>query len=265
MKRLLKILALLIFPLSAFATGQVADVLIYQGDTLPIRSNPLEQYLDSKPKRTINRYELTWTSTACYRGYRATWEVINDSLYLRSIEKGCVNKVPFYFDLVKEFGTDKVFASWFTGKTLTPKGKPIPYVYNGNDLMYESELILTFVKGVLTDNFVHNNLESNKSVYSENKDSLNSFIYRNIDWSIIPDLKEESKRVIISIQSGNSMKPDSIKISEGTDNIILNEEALRVVKMLPEWEVYYRDGEVYRMKWAILIIFSEEKRNEYAR
>ena len=88
MKRLLKILiTLCLFPLTGFATGQAGDVLIFKGDTLTLFSNPLEQYLDAKSVRIFNGKKLEWTSTACYRGYRATWEVSNDSLFLTKVQK----------------------------------------------------------------------------------------------------------------------------------------------------------------------------------
>lgn len=96
-------------------------------------------------------------------------------------------------------------------------------------------------------------------------DSLQNFIYSNIDWNKIPDLKDEKIRVIISIQSGETRKPDSITILRGSENEIFNQEALRVVKLIPEWDVYYKLGEVYRMKWTLAIIFDEQRRKKYAR
>ncbi len=251
--------------MSGFSTGQAGDVLIYQGDTLALFSNPLEQYLEIKTERTINDYELTWTSTACYRGYQATWELVNDSLYLLKVQKGCYSEELKYFDLTKEFGTDRVFAHWFIGKTLAPKGDLIHYVHSGYGSFYQSELVLTFKDGILTDKIEYDNSNSYKSVFSENQDSLQNFIYKNINWSVIPDLHDESKKVFITIQSGESTKPDSIKLVRGSDIEILNKEAIRVINMLPEWDVYYRKGEVYQMKWAIPITFNEEKRKKYAR
>ena len=137
-------MTILIVPLSGFATGQSGDILIYKGDTLIFFSNPLEDYFETKGERTINGYELTWTSTACYRGYLATWEMTDDSLYLVRLEKGCFNEASDYFDLSKEFGSNRVFAHWFTGKTIAPKGKLLHYVHDGYESIYEKELSLTF-------------------------------------------------------------------------------------------------------------------------
>lgn len=256
---------LILFPLTGFATGQAGDILIFKGDTLTLFSNPLEHYLDNKPERTINGKKLEWTSTACYRGYRATWELTNDSLFLIRIQKGCYSETPEYFDLKSEFGSDRVFAEWFTGKTLAPKGKQIHYVHSGYESFYEKELVLTFAEGLLTGQIEYDNSKSYKSVFTENQDSLQKFIYTNINWSQIPNLEDESIKVFISIQSSETLKPDSIQIIRGSENELINEEAIRVIELLPEWDVYYRQGKVYRMKWTIPIVFNEEKRKKYAR
>lgn len=265
MKRLINILIVLIIPISGFATGQAGDRLIYKGDTLILYSNPLEQYLENKSERTINGYDLEWTSTACYRGYQATWEIANDSLFLIKIQKGCYGKDPEYFDLKEEFGTVKVFAQWFTGKILAPSGKLIHYVHSGYNSFFEKELVFTFKEGHLTEQIEYDNSKSYKSVFTENQDSLLNFIYTNIEWDKVPDLKDEKVRVFISIHSGETSKPDSVIIIKGSENEILNQEALRVVSLIPEWDVYYRLGKVYRMKWTIPIIFDEQRRMKYAR
>lgn len=248
-------MTLLAFSLQVHSTAQYGDILIYKGDTLQLFSNPLENYLETKSRRTINDYELTWTSTACYRGYIATWKIANDSLYLLRVQKGCQSENPQYFDLKLEFGTDSVFAYWYTGKALAPKGKLIHYVHDAYESFYEYEIVLAFENGLLTSKQEFDNSKSYKSVYTENQDSLIKFIYRNINWSKIPDLKNESKRVYISILSGKSIKPDSIELVRAADIEVLNSEALRVINMLPEWDVYYKKGEVCNIKWTIPIIF----------
>ncbi|NOU59605.1 hypothetical protein [Marinifilum caeruleilacunae] len=265
MKRLIKILTIILLPLSGYATGQVGDILIYKGDTLKLFANPLEEYFEKKQKRTINEYELKWTSTACYRGYQATWELTNDSLFLVRIQKGCYSKNPEYFNLKEEFGTERVFAHWFTGNTLAPKGKLIQYFHSGYDSLYEKELTFSFTSGILTEQIEYDNSKSYKSVFTENQDSLRNFIYTNINWNLVPNLENKKARVFISIKSGEKLKPDSIVILRGLKNELLNQEALRVVNLIPEWDVYYRHGKVYRMGWTIPIVFSEENRKKYAR
>ncbi len=266
MKRLIQILIIsFFFPLFGFATGQAGDILIFKGDTLTLFSNPLEQYFDIKSERTLNGKKLERTSTACYRGYRATWKVTNDSLFLIKVQKGCYSETPEYFDLKSEFGSERVFAEWFTGKTLVPKGKRIHYVHSAYESFYEKELILAFTGGLLSAQTEYDNSKSYKSVFSENQDSLQKFIYTNINWNNIPNLKDASLKVFITLQSSETLKPDSIQIIRASENELINKEAIRVLELLPEWDVYYRQGKVYRMKQTIPVVFNEKKRKKYAR
>ena len=46
---------------------------------------------------------------------------------------------------------------------------------------YETELVLTFEEGVLIDQKEYDNSKSYKSVFTENQDSLQNFIYYSID------------------------------------------------------------------------------------
>lgn len=254
----------MLFPLTGLATSQIGDLLIYQGDTLLLHTNPLEQYLNSKTERAINDFPLEWTSTACYRGYKATWLLSNDSLYLICLQKGCFSGTPEFFNLKQEFGANRVFARWFTGKGIVPKGKLLRYVHSGYDSYFEKELVLTFNKGILEEEVEHDNSNFYISGFSQHPDSLYQFIYSNINWNKIPDLKEDKIRVFISLQSGESKKPDSISLAMGSEIDILNEEALRVMRLLPEWDVYYRQGKVFPMKWAIPVVFSEATRKTFA-
>ncbi len=92
---------------------------------------------------------------------------------------------------------------------------------------------------------------------------MNSFIYSTIDWNKIPFLGDESKKVFIIIQSGREReKIDSVQVIRKVDIEVLNEEAVRVIKALPEWSVLYRRGELYYNRWVIPIIFSEEMRKK---
>lgn len=270
MNRLINILIVLIFPISGFATGQAGDRLIWNGDTLTVFSNPLELHcnIDSLRPKLFGENEAG-INTACWRGYIAEWTIIENEIYLTNIFS-----CNYYNDSIKSnlntvFGAEcdngKIKATWITGKILIPKGKLIHYVHSGYESFYETEQILTFENGILTEKKDYDNSKSYKSIFTEKQDSLQKFIYTNIQWDKIPDLKDKKVRVFISIQSGETRKPDSVLIIRGSDNEMLNNEALRVVNLIPEWDVYYRLGEVYRMKWTIPVLFNEQKRMKYAR
>lgn len=163
-----------------------------------------------------------------------------------------------------EYENGKVKATWINEQILIPKGKLIHYIDEGYQF-YETELVLNFKNGKLIEQKEYDNTKSYKSIFTENQDSLQNFIYSNIDWKKVPDLKNEKVKVFITIASGETRKPDSVYIIRGSDNEILNQEALRVVNLIPEWDVYYRRGKFYRIAWSVPVIFDEQKRMKYAR
>ena len=65
------------------ATAQQPDILFYNGKKYSLYTNPLEGYFrkypDKKPKTSI-------ISTGNWRGYIATFEIIDSTLFLRDIE-----------------------------------------------------------------------------------------------------------------------------------------------------------------------------------
>jgi len=270
MKRLINILIVLIIPISGFATAQAGDRLIWNGDTLTVLADPLalRDDIDSLRSKLFGE-KKAGINTACWRGYIADWTIVENEIYLSNIFSCNYYDDSIKSDLKEVFGAEcrngKVKATWISGKMLIPQGKRIHSFPNGYDYFYETELVLTFKKGILTEKKEYDNSKSFKSIFTKNQDSLQNFIYKNIEWNKIPNMKDEKIRVIISIQSGETRKPDSVHIVKSSDNEILNQEALRVGNLIPEWDVYYKLGEVYRMKWNLPIIFDEQRRKKYTR
>jgi hypothetical protein len=62
-------------------TAQVREKLIYNGDTHWMASEPLSSYLKTKPD-----IKFVICTTACWRGYFGTWEIIDDELYLVELD-----------------------------------------------------------------------------------------------------------------------------------------------------------------------------------
>ena len=157
----------------AFATGQIPDYLIYKGDTVKIFSNPLEQYFNKTEKRELIDF-VGCVSTACWRGYKAIWELKNDSLFLRQITS-CHKKCGLELknaDLNKMFGTDNVFAGWYNGTLLIPRGKLFSGSEMGYSAIYEYEELL--------------NIENGKCILIDFKNNL----------TLIEDIKQNQKKNI---------------------------------------------------------------------
>ncbi|MBN2727894.1 MAG: hypothetical protein JXR53_01610 [Bacteroidales bacterium] len=113
MKRINLIFILVAFFGNAYSTEQIPDKLIAddQSGMLIVewsKSSPFEQYIDSMFCST----PFTGRGTANYRGFVATWRLLDSLLYLEkiSIEQ---HELP----LTSIFGGDKnaIFANWYSG------------------------------------------------------------------------------------------------------------------------------------------------------
>lgn len=133
----------------SFATGQFGDLLIIGKDTVWIASNPLEKYFEKKGSRLIDNSELISNCTALWRGYVATWRLDSNKLYLIRIQTNYCGDNPIEVPLTKEFGSNNVFANWFSEIIVRPKGKLVQYVHMGYGSIYEEEIFYEFENGVL--------------------------------------------------------------------------------------------------------------------
>lgn len=262
---ILTILLLTTFNFKSFGTAQIPDILIYNGDTLSIYSNPLEQLdnIDSLREKLFGDKESYWT-TACYRKYQAEWTLIDNQLYLTAIYSCDYYRDKIKADLKTLFGekfiNGKVQADWVTAKILSPQGKQLYCVHSHYESLYEKEVVYEIVNGQLKGTKTFDNSKSKKSIYSEDTTLLH-FIYTNIDWE---KLAKQDKPVKIFVQfSGNKQGIiDSVKVMKGF-NETFNSEAIRVVKLIPEWDVFYIRGQYERRVWNLAIVFSEENRLKY--
>ena len=158
-KVLLSILLLTVFSPDVYATGQQPDVLIYDGKTYHLFSNPLEDYYPDEDKRPQFMVGPYTSSSGNWRGYVATWEIIGDRLYLSKIDswfcgaysrsrrnKGCRRvTLPELFG--KKVVHGRVLASWFSGELRVPDGKRLEYVHMGYGSVYERDILFEVKAG----------------------------------------------------------------------------------------------------------------------
>lgn len=247
------------------ATGQIPDILIYNNDTLSIFSNPLEQLTNVDSLRVkLFGDNKEHRKTACWRGYQAEWTIIDNQLYLTAIYSCNYYDDSIKSDLKQLFGekfiNGKVIANWVTAKILSPKGKELYYVHSGYESLYEKEVVFEIINGQLKGTITYDNSKSRLSVYSQDS-TLLKFIYSNIQWETL--LKQDKPVKVFVRFSGNEQGIiDSVKVMKGFDAAFDN-EALRVVKSIPEWDVFYRRGQYERRAWTLPIVFSLENREKY--
>ena len=137
---------------AAFATSQIPENLILDGEELSLETNPLAALIHSKRILLPDRESM---STANWRGYVGTWTVSDGKFLLEKLEmlqipEGAaegtravpVDVLPQLFD-----GQTRVEADWFSGTLVVPRGEVLDYVHMGYGSTHERYTILHIGKG----------------------------------------------------------------------------------------------------------------------
>lgn len=167
MKRfLMSFLLILSFSIFVLATAQTPDVLIYDSKTYDLFSNPLESRYNGENRPTFWVSPNT-QSSGNWRGYVATWEIVNNNLYLIKIDSwfcktsirtknGC-RQITLRDLFGKTVENGKVSASWFSGSLNVPDGKLLEYVHMGYGSVYERDIIFKVESGKIVKQEVIDN------------------------------------------------------------------------------------------------------------
>jgi hypothetical protein len=116
-RKLIVIIIFLVQGLYLFATIQESDFLIYNGKKYEIIVYPMEYYFDSFPEK---RPPAIWSSL--WRGYVATFEIIQNKLWVIDIHAGYVSIINEVLD-----GKDRMKIDWFNGLLVIPQGKRVRF------------------------------------------------------------------------------------------------------------------------------------------
>jgi hypothetical protein len=279
---------------NANATSQFGDILIWNGDTLALFSNPLEFRSDwDELSKTIHaallkedmrlypeKYEgeevELMFSSACWRGYVAEWQIIEDKIYLSNIFS-CMNynvKVDIKKVFPAECDNGFVFGDWVCGELVVPKGPCIKRINPDYKSVYEKEIVFMFQNGILANLTAYKNYVAKESGFSmsTNLYSLPTFLYSNINWDQLPSVGDAPKQVSVGIQPDKDGQIDSVlwentymidesKIVVDSNNVFIK-EALRIARLIPDWDVIYQRGKI--VSTGLFIDFHQENRNRYA-
>ena len=280
MKKFIFEIILFLLCINAFGTAQIPDILIYNGDTLSLFDCPLEYYHDLeliRPKSLFGGNGCLYT--ACYRNYVATWKIENNKLYLVQIRNACYPTDSKYVaaslqensdSIGKEFADlkslftgqykdGKVFADWVNIKMISPVGKLLFYIHDGFESIFEKEIEFTLVNGIVTSTQEYDNSKTKISKYNSDPKLLADFLKNNIDYSNVPETAEKIRIVIRIMGSTENGKVDGVSILKGY-NEPYNNEALRVVNSIPEWDVLYRHGKKFSIPWMVSVTFESKKK-----
>ncbi|GHV27066.1 hypothetical protein FACS1894176_08570 [Bacteroidia bacterium] len=264
-KQLLILLFSLGFISNAFATAQEPHILIYKGERLALLGNPLfALYGNSKPDFLK---KFTFGDTGCWDGYIAYWEIIGQQLYLTNIVSCSFSNVKA--DLKQAFGdkciNGKVKADWVTQSLLAGKGGIVYYVHTAWESSWKTELEFTLDQGILKKVTIYDNSKAKQPSRMGDME-LMQLLYSKINWSVMDALPKSDRqaKVLLRISADRNGIIDSVEVIRRKVPMILEKEAVRAVKALQEWDVYYKRGKYTRVYWTMPVTFSEELRKRYS-
>ena len=146
LKKYIYILFFLIQGASLFATAQARDIIIYNGIEYRITQYPMELYFNRYPKR-----RPLAGSTNLYRGYIATFEIINNELWVIKIETyGVGNNARNLVDVTNTYlgGNNRMKVDWYSGSIFLPQGSLLSFdrflLY---EYIYEYFTIIEIING----------------------------------------------------------------------------------------------------------------------
>jgi hypothetical protein len=134
-------------------TAQIAEKLLYQGQRVAMLTNPLNDYFAMGGFNP--RFESR--STALWRGYVGGWEIVDDRLYLVSLDGTLEDGTDATLETVFPGFPDRVFAHWYSGTVRIPQGKQLEYVHMGYASKFEQDLFLEIERGVVVATRVRQN------------------------------------------------------------------------------------------------------------
>lgn len=134
-------------------TAQVAETLIYLGEHMSMCSQPLADYFMMVGARP----SFETKSSACWRGYTGTWEIVDDRLYLIELRGVLEDGSAVALKTVFPDFPLRVFANWFTDVIRIPQGALLDYVHMGYGSTYERDLLIRIARGLVKDVRVREN------------------------------------------------------------------------------------------------------------
>ena len=137
-------------------TAQIPDRLIHRGLDLDLYATPLYDWMNRRPKARRPRFLAG--STANWRGYVATWEIIGQKLFLTAIDDAVIDVGSRVEEatLATIFprGPFPVAATWFTGELVCPEGRLRNYVHASFASEYERTRKFYVEKGAVIDEWL---------------------------------------------------------------------------------------------------------------
>lgn len=241
-----------------FASYQEPEILIFEGDTIPIFVLPAGKM----PKQYIEKlYQILdsdfSSSLGLWRGYQGVWQVSNNKLYLVGFanckKPGLLNYI--FQDKCIE---NKVFASWATLDIILPKGKILRWGIF--EKIYLKEEILHIKKGKIVKRELVDNYVPVKNGISRLQSSMKDFyespfdVIKGQDWEKINEKYDCDD--IYSIIIGSDGRVKSVNPSY--------EDCEKCAKMIKKWlqclqyDIIKKHGKPYEEEILLKLFYNTD-------
>lgn len=265
------LLLLLLF--SIHFQAKSSQLILYQNDTLFTESDILSSFDGFKNLRTSLLQLVSKTCRNVGYSTKIVWVIQDDKLFLKDfLVKDFCTGVEIPTDLSNHFsnnGAGLYFADWFSNNVDFGKGEIINEGFSNK--LYSCCGKLNFSNGIL----INQENWKNDVVTSEynTSEKRNRLIYTNIDWSKIRKRHLKKGYVVqVKFQTNdttgvikNKHVPALWSFSERTKTPkYLEQEALRVVDLIPSWNYFLENGKPYPQHHVIIEVqFSEALRIQF--
>lgn len=269
MKQIL-IIILSFIAYKSMGTAQIPHNLIYKGDTLALYTNILYSYSNQQVLTTKKIFGVKdLFKTSCYDGYVATWKIEDNKLYLVEIANGVDEEGEYskkYADLKSIFKdrykNGKVLADWFTGNIMTQQGNVLVYLNDGPvGCISEREVYFKVKQGKILGTTVYDNTKTQVRKFPSDAQALLTYLDSAIDYSKLPKLNHRVIVYVEILESDKNGKITKMKILRGYDEAF-NNEAIRVLKKINDWEYLYKHGKPFHRTWTLPVRFYKDSLNE---
>lgn len=129
-------------------TAQIAEVLLHNEARYRLCTEPLNRYLELAGKPHLFAETASGTVSSCWRGYRGTWELNEDRLYL--VELVDAFGSPISFEILFPGYPDRVFAHWYSGQLHCTDGEMLQYEHMGYGSVFERDIYFDVERGAVT-------------------------------------------------------------------------------------------------------------------
>lgn len=248
MKYIIAIASIFSFSLSCSATPHLLDMLIMKNDTFFFYTSPLAQK-SNLIERDSNFIKNRILTTANRRGYVASWELIEDQIFLTKISD--VSNGRLEADLQTIFETQdynkRIKANWINDEMVVHSKNSMEGYRIGFSNVYEQEFVLKFKNGRLISRRTLNNEWAKKP--NDNTSILNKFIInklpKRLEKQLVNDSLEHEFYTYVTFDSNWE-----IKSIEFTKTEFETTELQKLIEKFNDWKFVYKKGELM-MEYAV--------------